>query len=64
MDRKEVLLREVEDAPDEVLDEVLDFVRFLKTKKVSERRETALASEAALKKEWLKPEEDEAWQDL
>ncbi len=25
---------------------------------------TALASESSLKKDWLKPQEDEAWKDL
>ncbi len=30
----------------------------------NESLETAIASESSLKKEWLRPEEDEAWQDL
>ncbi|OGP87981.1 MAG: DUF2281 domain-containing protein, partial [Deltaproteobacteria bacterium RBG_16_48_10] len=46
------------------LDEVLDFVQFLKTKTVKERLSTAIASESSLKKDWMKPEEDEAWQNL
>ena len=29
-----------------------------------ERLETALLSETALRKDWLRPEEDEAWRDL
>jgi len=30
---------------------------------VQERMATAIASETSLKKDWLKPEEDLAWQD-
>ena len=32
--------------------------------KMSEGLETYLLSESALAKDWLRPEEDEAWQDL
>ena len=46
------------------LDEVLDFVQFLQTKTLKERLSTAIASESSLKKDWMKPEEDEAWQNL
>ncbi len=63
MDKVAVLLRELEQAPEPLLDEVLDFVKFLKHKN-SERFESALLSEAALAKDWLSPEEEQAWQDL
>ena len=29
-----------------------------------EKKEIAFASESSLKKEWLRPEEDKAWQEL
>jgi hypothetical protein len=64
MDRKETLIREVEDLPTAFLQEVLDFVQFLKAKETQDHLETALLSESALRKDWLKPEEDEAWQGL
>ena len=60
---KELLFNEIEDAPEPVLAEILDFVQFLKHK-VRPGLETALASEAVLAKNWLSPEEDEAWRDL
>jgi hypothetical protein len=60
---KELLFNEIEDAPEPVLAEILDFVQFLKHK-IRPGLETALASEAVLAKNWLSPEEDEAWQDL
>ncbi|MFQ5687872.1 MAG: DUF2281 domain-containing protein [Candidatus Scalindua sp.] len=64
MGKKELLLSEIEQVPEPFLDELLDFVHFLKTKKNNDRMDTAVASESSLKKDWLKPEEDEAWQDL
>jgi hypothetical protein len=64
MTTKELLLTEIEKAPEPLLDEVLDFLRFLTTTAHKEGRLDALASESSLKKDWLRPEEDEAWQDL
>jgi len=64
MSKKELLINEIEQVPEPFLDEVLDFVHFLKTKIIKEGLATAIASESSLKKDWLKPEEDEAWQNL
>jgi hypothetical protein len=64
MSKKDLLLNEIEHIPEPLLDEVLDYLRFLKTKLAQERLDTAIASESALKKDWLRPEEDEAWQSL
>ncbi len=64
MSKKELLLSEIEQVPEPFLDELLDFVLLLKTKKTKDRIDIAIASESSLKKDWLKPEEDEAWQDL
>jgi len=64
MSKKDLLLNEIEQTPEPLLDEVLDYLRFLKTKLAQERLDTAIASESALKKDWLRPEEDEAWQSL
>lgn len=64
MSKKEMLINEIEQVPESFLDEVLDFVQFLKTKIIKERLNAAVASESSLKKDWLKPEEDKAWQNL
>jgi hypothetical protein len=64
MSTKELLLNEIEHFPEPFLDEVLDFIYFLKTKSVQERLEAMAISESSLKKDWLKPEEDKAWQNL
>ena len=64
MSKKELLMHELERVPEPLLDEVLDFVHFLKTKFVKQRLDIAVASESSFKKDWLRPEEDEAWQSL
>lgn len=64
MNYKETLFKEIEKVPDTLLEEVIDFVKFLKTKVIGEKFDIAAASESSLKKDWLKPEEDEAWRDL
>jgi len=64
MSKKEMLLSEIEQVSESTLDEVLDFLHFLKSKIIKERFDTAIASESSLKKDWLKPEEDGAWQNL
>ena len=64
MSKKDILIKEIEQVPEPFLDEVLDFINFLKTKIISESVETAIASESSLKKDWLKTEEDQAWQNL
>jgi hypothetical protein len=64
MSKKEILISEIEQVPESYLDEVLDFVHFLKAKIIKEKTDTAIASESSLRKDWLLPEEDEAWQGL
>lgn len=64
MSKKELLISEIEQVPEPLLDEVLDFVHFLKSKKLKERLGTAIASESSLGKDWLRQEEEQAWQSL
>lgn len=64
MSKKELLLSEIERVPESFVDEVLDFIRYLKTKTIKEGMETLITSESSLAKDWLKPEEDQAWQNL
>lgn len=64
MSKKELLISEIEQVPESYLDEVLDFVHFLKTKILREKIDIAIAGESALRKDWLLPEEDEVWQGL
>jgi hypothetical protein len=64
MTKRDLLIHEIEKAPEPLLDEVLDFFEFLKMKSARERMESALAGESSLRKDWLLPEEDEAWKNL
>lgn len=62
MDTKELLIQEIENSPDFILQEVWDFLQFLNAKYQQEKLEMSLMSESSLEKDWLQPEEDEAWQ--
>ena len=64
MSTREELINEIEEAPEPLLSEVLDFVHFLKAKTLREKLDTAIISESSLGKDWLDPAEDEAWQSL
>jgi hypothetical protein len=64
MSKKEEILNEIEQVPETSLSEVLEFVRFLKKRNMTEKLDNSIASEDSLKKDWLTEEEDEAWRDL
>lgn len=64
MSIRERILQETENAPDRILIEVLNYLQYLKIKHQQGVMETALLSEAILREDWLKPEEEAAWQDL
>jgi len=61
---KELLVEQIDKLPESLLEKVLEYIRSLQTNLVKEKIETLAISESALKKDWLKPEEDEAWQNL
>jgi hypothetical protein len=66
---KPVTIEEIEErlrrlSPDK-LRVVLDFVSYLMEKQVTkESSQTLLASEAVLRRDWDRPEEDKAWANL
>jgi hypothetical protein len=64
MNTKKMLVDEIEEIPEPLLSEVLDFVHFLKTKTVREKMDNTIVSQSSLEKDWLRSEEDEAWQNL
>ena len=59
-----VLLQEIETLPAVYFGEVVNFVAWIKHRKISQMPETMLLSEASLSKDWDTPEEDEAWASL
>lgn len=64
MPSRAVLIQEIETVPEPLLDEVMDFIQFVKAKSLREGIYTAIASESSLQKDWLCAEEDSAWDDL
>ena len=58
------LVQELENLPPDYIQEIKDFISFLKHKKTLSASETLLLSEKALAKDWDTPEEDEAWANL
>ena len=58
------IIEELNKFPENLLDEIFDYVKYLKGKFIKENMETVLLSESSLKKDWARPEEDEAWQNL
>jgi len=59
-----LIYKEIESIPSEHLAELGEFIEILKQKKIKAGLETMLLSEAALKRDWEDPKEDEAWADL
>jgi hypothetical protein len=64
METKDLIHKEIEFFPEPYLQEILDFIFFLKNKAAKGKMETAILSESVLARDWLRPEEDEAWSDL
>ncbi len=60
---KELLIKEVSDAPDELVNEVLELIYKFRMVRLSDN-ETALLSEESLEDGWAGEEEDEAWKHL
>ena len=60
----EEIIGELEDLPPRTYGEVLDFIRSIKARRRKAVPDTALASELVLRKDWLRPEEHDAWSDL
>ncbi len=59
---EEIILKKLKQLPPSYWKEIIDFIDFLKMK--IEKNETLFLSEKSLAKDWLLPEEEEAWKDL
>ncbi|MBU4200920.1 MAG: DUF2281 domain-containing protein [Verrucomicrobia bacterium] len=64
MTTKEVLIEEIEKAPEPILREVFHYMEYLKEKVEVDEFNGLLLSKSALAKDWSTPEEDEAWKNL
>ncbi len=63
MTKIETINHEISLLSEKLVDEVFDFINYLKHKDSIENLDMYKANESALK-EWLKEEEDKAWQNL
>ena len=61
MTQQAVLMKEIETLPNFCIGEVIDFVAWIKQRKLSQIPETMLMSETSLSKDWNTQEEDKAW---
>lgn len=65
MGKRENIIREIQALPPYFLNDLEEFIDYLKhKKKYNKRPDITIASEKSLAKDWFRPEEDEAWQDL
>jgi len=64
MNNKELLLKEIEDIPEGKIQEVIDFIHFLKWQDRKETLGFMQISESSLAEVWDNPKDDEAWNDL
>lgn len=58
------IVEEIETLPTEYLEQIMDFIEYLKMKQLKNIPETMIFSEKSLAKDWNTPEEDEAWANL
>lgn len=61
---KQILINEIESLPPSFIDDVYQYISFLREFKAKKPNELTLASEQSLAKDWLLPEEDSAWNHL
>lgn len=59
-----MIVKEIKEVPEPLLQEILDFIKFLKKTGSRRKLSTAIASESSLAKDWNRKEEDAAWRDL
>lgn len=68
MINKEILAKKIEKLPLDLLEEVANYIDYIEFREAKEnqlgKQNITLASEKSLSKDWLKPEEDEAWEHL
>ena len=66
VENKKKIQEYLEHLPDKYISEILEYLHFLQFKSRNEDADSSsmLLSEDALAKDWLSPEEDQAWQHL
>jgi len=62
--KAQLLMREIESLPADYLEEIMDFIEYIKQKRLNIIPETMLMSEQALARDWNTAKEDAAWANL
>lgn len=63
MTKKDEVIEQIQHLPDTLINEVLEYIRYLKSTKLG-GLECGIQSESTLAKDWLSEEEEEAWKGL
>lgn len=63
MNARQNLLHELEQVPEPILNELVDFARFLREKAGQGKTSYGFPSEPVMPAEYMDPEEDPAWHD-
>jgi hypothetical protein len=63
MSNREYLAREVMEEPEPIIDKLVDYLHLLKSKTFTPNYDSLLLSYPTLAKDWLSPEEEQAWKD-
>ena len=63
MSKREFLAKEAMIEPEQIIDKLVDYLMFLKSKSAEPNYDSMLLSYPTLSKDWLSPEEDAAWKD-
>jgi hypothetical protein len=61
---RELLLQEIDQMPEELLEQVLNFARFLNLKHLPDTRIASIMSESTFTEEPISFPEEEAWRDV
>jgi hypothetical protein len=61
--KREFLAKEAMVEPEQIIDQLVDYLLFLKSKGAETDYDALLLSYPTLSKDWLSPEEDHAWKD-
>ena len=65
MNKKEKLIDEIREFPDDYINKIYDYVQYVKSNFEKEEKEELLTlSESSFCKGWINEKEDEIWQDL
>jgi hypothetical protein len=64
MEAKDRIIQELDRVPHQHYRKILEYIRSLALNSAVSDTAPLYASESSLRKDWLRPEEDEAWADL